>query len=164
MLLFRNFVGSRSRAWGELFCGGGSGAKRFGRGNGRSGRFQAAQNFREPRGRCPRPDDRRRTDSVGGCGGNPRKQRSMQRGEGRVVGGDRYTDRRQILGRMHPASRGSGWEPESSWGRAFLRRRVRRQTLRAGKRSLRPVSGGAKFSEPRGRCPDDRRRTDSVGG
>ena len=61
------------------------------------------------------------------------------------MGGDQHTDRRQILGRMHPASRGLRWEPESSWGRAFLRRRVRRQTRWAGKRPLTPVSGGAKF-------------------
>ena len=40
----------------------------------------------------------------------------MQEGERRVVGGDQHTDRRQILGRMHPASRGCRWEPESSWG------------------------------------------------
>ena len=69
------------------------------------------------------------------------------------MGGDRYTDRRQILGRMHPTSRGSRWEPESSWGRVFPRRRVRRQTLRAGKRSLRPVSGGAKFPGASGTNP-----------
>ena len=69
----------------------------------------------------------------------------MQEGEGRVGRGDQYTDRRQILGRMRPASRGLRWEPESSWGRAFLRRRVRRQTLRARKRPITPVSGGAKF-------------------
>ena len=69
----------------------------------------------------------------------------MDEGEGRVVEGDQHTDGRQILGRMHPASRGLRWEPESSWGRAFLRRRVRRPTLWAGKRPLMPVSGGAKF-------------------
>ena len=75
----------------------------------------------------------------------PRKQPKMQVEERRVVGGDQHTDRRQILGRMHPASRGFRWEPESSWGRAFLRRRIRRQTLRAGKGPLVPDSGGAKF-------------------
>ena len=66
-------------------------------------------------------------------------------GEVRAVGADQHTDGRQILGRMHPASRGLRWEPESSWGRAFPRRRVRRQTLWAEKRPLMPVSGGAKF-------------------
>ena len=64
--------------------------------------------------------------------------------------GDQHTDGRQILGRMHPASRGLRWEPESSWGRAFLRRRVRRPTLWAGKRQLMPVSGGAKFPRASG--------------
>ena len=66
-------------------------------------------------------------------------------GKGRAVGADQHTDGRQILGRIHPASRGLRWEPESSWGRAFPRRRVRRQTLWAEKRPLMPVSGGAKF-------------------